>query len=96
MTKLAEERPKTSEQVLRRRMRIAEIFLSVPDDGMYAEVLDVVLETMESNYGVFGYLGSLSHLGCRQRLSLVKRRPLLSQLGQEISHREVGLWGIGH
>ena len=38
------------------RSRIVEIFLEVPDDEMYAEVLLVILEAMESEYGVFGYI----------------------------------------
>ncbi|MBM3157646.1 MAG: PAS domain S-box protein [Chloroflexi bacterium] len=36
--------------------RIAQIFLTVPDDEMYGEVLAVILEAMQSKYGVFGYL----------------------------------------
>jgi len=36
--------------------RIAEIFLTVPDDQMYNEVLKVVLEVMQSEHGVFGYI----------------------------------------
>ncbi len=52
-----------SQQQLRRhvreldaRHRIAEIFLTVPDEQMFARVLDVVLEVLQSPYGVFGYL----------------------------------------
>ena len=36
--------------------RISHIFLSVPDEEMYNEVLKVVLEEMDSKFGVFGYL----------------------------------------
>jgi GAF domain-containing protein len=38
------------------RNKIAEIFLTVPDEQMYSEVLDVILEAMESKHGVFGYI----------------------------------------
>ena len=37
--------------------RIARIFLTVPDEDMYREVLDVVLQEMESRFGIFGYIG---------------------------------------
>ena len=36
--------------------RIAEIFLHVPDEEMYAEVLRVILDALNSEYGVFGYI----------------------------------------
>jgi signal transduction histidine kinase len=36
--------------------RIAEIFVSVPDDKMYGDVLQVVIEAMESPYGTFAYI----------------------------------------
>lgn len=38
------------------RRQITNIFETVPDDQMYSEVLKVVLEVMESPYGVFGYI----------------------------------------
>jgi len=45
-----------AEGVVALQKRIAEIFLAVPDDEMYHEVLKVVLEVMDSRFGVFGYL----------------------------------------
>jgi len=36
--------------------RIAEIFVSVPDDKMYGDVLQIVLKAMESPYGTFAYI----------------------------------------
>ena len=38
------------------RNRLAEICLTLPDEHMYAEVLGVVLDALQSKYGVFGYL----------------------------------------
>ena len=38
------------------RDRIAKAFLSCPGDEVYSEVLEVVLDVMESQYGVFGYI----------------------------------------
>lgn len=52
----AEEALKRSECELAIRNRIAEVFLTVPDDEMYAEVLKLVLEALDSEYGVFGYI----------------------------------------
>ena len=49
-------------QVLRRRTRIAEVFLSTPDENIYPDVLEIVLETMQSEYGVCGYLDEVGAL----------------------------------
>jgi PAS domain S-box-containing protein len=38
------------------RNQVANIFLTIPDDEMYGEVLQVVLDAMESKHGVFGYI----------------------------------------
>ena len=54
--KQTEERLLMWESALARTNRIVEIFLTVPDDEMYAEVLDVIIEAMDSLYGVFGFL----------------------------------------
>jgi len=54
--KQAEEALRQSERQLNIRNRIAEIFLTIPDDEMYGEVLQVVLEAMESPYGTFAYI----------------------------------------
>ncbi|MHC4264404.1 MAG: MASE3 domain-containing protein, partial [Planctomycetota bacterium] len=47
---------KQAERELAIRNKIAEIFLTVPDEQMYSEVLDVILEAMKSRHGVFGYI----------------------------------------
>lgn len=38
------------------RNRIAEVFLSVPDEETYTKVLAIILEALESPYGLLGYL----------------------------------------
>lgn len=53
-----------AEQELSVRNRIANIFLTVPHDEMYGEVLQVVLEVMDSAYGIFGYLDEDGTLVC--------------------------------
>jgi two-component sensor histidine kinase len=45
-----------SDRELSIRNKIAQIFLSTSDDEMYGEVLQVVLEAIESKYGTFAYI----------------------------------------
>jgi len=47
---------KQAERELHLRNRIAEIFLTIADDRMYGEVLEVLRESLESEYGFFGYI----------------------------------------
>jgi len=54
--KRAEEALHKSELEMRMRNRIAQIFLTIPDEEMYGEVLQVVLEALESRYGIFGFI----------------------------------------
>jgi PAS domain S-box-containing protein len=49
-------RRKQTDEKLRMQARIANVFLTVPDEEMFNEVLRVVLDVMESPLGVFGYL----------------------------------------
>lgn len=60
--KRAEEALRESERIRRVRDRISRIFLTVPDEETYWEVLQVVLEAMESKYGVFGYIDQEGNL----------------------------------
>jgi signal transduction histidine kinase/ligand-binding sensor protein len=45
-----------AEEELSLRNKIEKVFLNVPDDDMYGEVLQIILEAMESKYGIFGYI----------------------------------------
>ncbi len=54
--KCAEEALRKSEGELRIRTRIADVFLTVPDEEMFAAVLQIVLEVMDSESGIFGYI----------------------------------------
>lgn len=54
--KRVEESLRISEQGLALRNRVAQIFLTVEDEGIYPKVLDLVLEATESELGVFGFL----------------------------------------
>jgi PAS domain S-box-containing protein len=59
-----EDALRRSELELSVRNRIADIFLTVPDDEMYAKVLDIVLEAMQSKLGIFGYIDEQGSLVC--------------------------------
>ncbi len=54
--KATEEQLRDSEQRIALKNRLANICLTVPDDEMYGEVLNVVLEVMHSSQGLFGYI----------------------------------------
>ncbi|MCX5800853.1 MAG: ATP-binding protein [Candidatus Eisenbacteria bacterium] len=54
--KHAYEMVEKSQRELALRNRIVNVFLTVPDEQMYGEVLDILLEAMQSEYGTFGYL----------------------------------------
>ncbi len=53
----AEKALENSEQELALRNRIAQVFLTVTEDEvMYNEILKIALETLDSEFGVFGYI----------------------------------------
>ena len=60
----AEEAVRRSEHELAIRNRIAGIFLTVPDEEMHGEVLQVILEALSSQYGVFGYVNEDGAMVC--------------------------------
>ena len=45
-----------AEEALVIQKGISDIFLTIPGDEMYDEVLKIILEVMESPFGVFGYI----------------------------------------
>ncbi len=55
---------KRAEKELFLRNRIAEVFLTLGDDRMYAEVLEILLEALASEYGFFGYVDKAGDLVC--------------------------------
>lgn len=44
--------------------RIASVFLTTPDEEMYSDVLDVILEVMGSKHGIFGYIEKSGAMIC--------------------------------
>ncbi|MGA1867910.1 MAG: response regulator [bacterium] len=62
--KQMEEKLRVSENDLRIRNKIMNTFLSFPCQEMYGELLQVILEVMESKYGIFGYINEEGALVC--------------------------------
>jgi len=53
---------KRVEAALDLRNKIAEIFITVPDDEMFNGVLNIILDVMHSPFGVFGYIDEAGSL----------------------------------
>lgn len=56
--KLIENALRRSQNELQIKTQIANVFLTRPDDEMYADVLDIILDVLESRFGAFGYIDS--------------------------------------
>lgn len=46
------------------RERVTEILLVTPEERMYADVLDLLLQVFESEFGYFGYISTAGDLVC--------------------------------
>jgi PAS domain S-box-containing protein len=57
-----EEALRRSERLLSIKNQVANIFLTVPDEEMYAEVLEVIMNFIGSPYGFFGYIDEAGNL----------------------------------
>ncbi|MCX5805724.1 MAG: response regulator [Proteobacteria bacterium] len=55
---------RVSKRELMFRNRISDIFLSVLDESLYEKVLDVILETVKSKSGIFGYINKDGDMAC--------------------------------
>ncbi|MCL6583920.1 MAG: PAS domain S-box protein [bacterium] len=51
-----------SKRELTIRNQISDIFLTVPDDRMYSQVLDIILKALDSQYGFFGYVNQVGEI----------------------------------
>ena len=83
-----------SERELRVRNRIADIFLATPDDELSAHIVRIVLEAMESNYGIFGYSAEDGSLVCTSMKTDTKGQYTIST-SDEVVPPETweGIWG---
>ena len=62
--KQAEEALRHSEHELTIRSQIANIFLTTPDEEIFSDMLQVILKTMASEHGLFGYIDEDGALVC--------------------------------
>ena len=62
--KRMEEELRQTQRELALKNTLAHIFLTVPDQQMFAEVLDALLKATESEHGVFGYIDEDGALEC--------------------------------
>jgi len=94
MRKEAEETLKRSQQETALRNRVSEIFLTLPDDKMYEEVLQVILEASRSTYGLFGYIDEQGALVCPAVVGAAREERQVSEK-MLVFPRETwaGLWG---
>ncbi|MCK5661722.1 MAG: GAF domain-containing protein, partial [Methanosarcinales archaeon] len=62
--KLMGEALRESRRILSIYNRIANVYLTSSDGDMYSDVLDVILDVMESKHGIFGYMDKNGTLVC--------------------------------
>jgi len=62
--KQAEIALRATNRELHTRGRIADLFLTRPGDQVFAEILDLLLEEMDSQFGYFGYIDDQGSLIC--------------------------------
>jgi GAF domain-containing protein len=76
------------------REKLTRIFLLTPEEDMYADVLDLLLGTFESEFGYFGYISREGHLVCP---SMTRHIFPQCQVADKniVFRREIwgGLWG---
>lgn len=92
--KQAEEKVVESQRELTVRNRIADIFLTRPETDMYGEVLDVILDIMESRYGFFGYINEEGNMVAPSMTKEIFDKCQMP--GKDIIFRRrdwVGIWG---
>jgi len=92
--KKAEAELRDAQHLLNTRDEIAGIFLTLPDETMYGAVLEVILEALESKYGIFGYIDDEARFVCPSMTREVWDRCQVPSK-DVVFHREQwgGLWG---
>jgi len=89
-----ESRLRRSERLLSLKNRIANIFLTVPDEEMYGGVLEVILDFMKCAYGFFGHVAESGDLVVPSLGGDVWKKCGVSEKTLTFSQeRWTGLWG---
>ncbi len=60
----AEGALRQSQNQLKIRNKLAQIFLTIPDENIYGSALEVILDALKSKYGIFGYIDENGDLIC--------------------------------
>ncbi|MBU4262532.1 MAG: GAF domain-containing protein [Proteobacteria bacterium] len=76
------------------RNDIAQVFLTVVDDGMYHRVLAIIMEAMQSRLGVFGYLDAEGNFVAPTMTEVVRDKCLMPD-NTCFFHRETWLGSDG-
>jgi PAS domain S-box-containing protein len=94
LQKAAEEALRRSERQLRIRNQIADAFLRATDEGVYRELLPVLLEALDSPHGIIGHLDEsgvlVCHAGTRDEMKRLRLPPEEIRFPPE---DWTGLWG---
>ena len=93
LRKQAEQALRTSEQGLAIRNQIFNVFLTLPDDRMFAEVLGIVLKATESKHGLFGYIAEDGALAIPAMTSSGESSKVTSSRVRFPRESWGGLWG---
>lgn len=91
--KRMEESLRGTQRELALRNEIAQIVLTVADDGMYAQVLDHVLNFMQSNQGMFGYLDAQGAFVCAALRGDCRPRHSSGLMVRLAPEEWTGVWG---
>jgi PAS domain S-box-containing protein len=76
------------------RNRVAQILLAAADDEMYGQVLDVVLQSLDSPYGIFGHVGTEGDFHAPSMTREVWSHCRMSEKTTRFpSHAWSGIWG---
>ena len=94
------DRKKVEDELLRSkneldvRNKISNIFLSSTDDNIYADVLDVVIEVLESELGYFGYINNDGDLVAPSMTRHIWKKCKVAEKSMVFPHSMwSGLWG---
>lgn len=91
--KRMEEALRQTQRELDLKNRLAKIFLTVPDQQMFEEVLDVLLKTTESKLGFFGYIDEEGTLVCPSMTRVWEQRPMPGKPARFPRETWGGIWG---
>lgn len=92
--KQAEQALLAHQRAITMNNRIANAFLTASSDEMYAKVIAIILETLESSFGFLGYMDDAGDLVCPTITVDIKDQYPEGELGMVLPRSAwTGLWG---